>query len=97
MNMPGLDLPSLRPWLPDAGDHLSANLIEGGKSNLTYEVTDGVESWIVRRPPPGKVLATAHDMSREYRVMTALQPTPVPVPRTFALCEDPRCWVHPSM
>ena len=63
-------------------------MIAGGKSNLTYEVTDGQASWIVRRPPLGHVLATAHDMSREYRVITALQATDVPVPATYALCED---------
>ena len=87
MNPPGLDLARLRPWLPGAGDHLSASLITGGKSNLTYDVTDGVQSWIVRRPPLGHVLPTAHDMAREFRVMAALQSTPVPVPRTFRLCE----------
>jgi aminoglycoside phosphotransferase (APT) family kinase protein len=63
-------------------------VIAGGKSNLTYEVTDGQASWIVRRPPLGHVLATAHDMSREHRVLTALHPTDVPVPATYALCED---------
>lgn len=68
---------------------LRARLVDGGRSNLTYEVTDGRGSWIVRRPPLGHVLATAHDMSREYRVMTALAGTAVPVPRTYALCEDP--------
>lgn len=89
---PGLDLDRLGIWWPDyvaplQGD-LRATLIAGGKSNLTYEVTDGTGVWIVRRPPLGHVLATAHDMSREHRVMTALRPTPVPVPETFALCED---------
>lgn len=67
---------------------LSATLIAGGRSNLTYIVSDGVDSWVVRRPPLGHVLATAHDMAREYRVITALGPTPVPVPRTYVLCED---------
>jgi aminoglycoside phosphotransferase (APT) family kinase protein len=92
VSLPGLDLDRLGAWWPQhvgtpAGE-LSAVLIAGGKSNLTYEVTDGVSSWIVRRPPLGHVLATAHDMAREHRVMTALRPTPVPVPETFALCED---------
>jgi aminoglycoside phosphotransferase (APT) family kinase protein len=89
---PGLDRERLGAWLPSAvpgaGSELTATLIAGGNSNLTYEVTDGAGTWIVRRPPLGHVLATAHDMAREYRVMTALQPTDVPVPRTFALCED---------
>lgn len=92
MTTPGLDLVRLAIWWPDyvgplEGD-LRASLIAGGKSNLTYEVTDGVGTWIVRRPPLGHVLATAHDMAREYRVLTALRPTAVPVPETFALCED---------
>ncbi|GHE88685.1 acyl-CoA dehydrogenase [Amycolatopsis deserti] len=91
-NPAGLDLRRLRQWLPTAvpgaGGELSAKLIAGGKSNLTYEVTDGTSTWIVRRPPIGHVLATAHDMAREYRVMAALQDTDVPVPRTHALCED---------
>jgi aminoglycoside phosphotransferase (APT) family kinase protein len=90
MNLPGLDTDRLHPWLPGASGELSAGLIAGGKSNLTYEVTDGTGTWIVRRPPLGHVLATAHDMTREYRVMTALQPTSVPVPKTIALCEDPQ-------
>jgi aminoglycoside phosphotransferase (APT) family kinase protein len=88
----GLDLGRLAAWLPDAvpgaGTDLSARLIVGGKSNLTYELTDGREWWILRRPPLGHVLATAHDMAREYRVMSALQDTDVPVPRTYAFCGD---------
>ncbi|MEU6642641.1 phosphotransferase family protein [Saccharomonospora sp. NPDC046836] len=91
-DLPGLELARLGAWLqgnlPGAGSDLSAELIAGGKSNLTYEVTDGASTWIVRRPPLGHVLATAHDMRREFRVMSALQDTPVPVPRTYALCED---------
>ncbi|HET7533163.1 MAG TPA: phosphotransferase family protein, partial [Nocardioidaceae bacterium] len=67
---------------------LTGSLVAGGKSNLTYIVGDGPKEWVVRRPPLGHVLATAHDMTREHRVMTALRDTSVPVPRTFALCED---------
>lgn len=89
---PGLDLDKLGAWfaanVPGAGSSLIADLIAGGKSNLTYRVSDGTTAWIVRRPPLGHVLATAHDMGREYRVMDALQPTAVPVPRTHALCTD---------
>ncbi|MEX0428102.1 phosphotransferase family protein [Nocardioides sp. DS6] len=95
-SLPGLDLARLHPWLVEhlpevraaspAG--LTARHIAGGKSNLTYEVGDGTGTWIVRRPPLGHVLATAHDMAREYTVMTALRDTAVPVPRTFALCRD---------
>lgn len=90
---PGLDLAALRRWLDDAAPglldgELSAQVVAGGKSNLTYRVTDGTTRVVVRRPPLGHVLATAHDMGREYRVMTALAPTPVPVPRTYAQCTD---------
>jgi aminoglycoside phosphotransferase (APT) family kinase protein len=93
-DVPGLDLAAFRGWY-DAqrpgeiqGD-LSARLVAGGKSNLTYEVTDGAAWWIVRRPPLGHVQATAHDMGREYTAMTALAPTAVPVPATYAHCPDP--------
>jgi aminoglycoside phosphotransferase (APT) family kinase protein len=91
---PGLDLRRFaeffehaRPGSIDAP--LAADVIAGGKSNITYEVTDGLHTWIVRRPPLGQLLATAHDMAREYRVITALRPTSVPVPETLAMCSDP--------
>ncbi|MFE9249231.1 phosphotransferase family protein [Streptomyces sp. NPDC007088] len=90
---PGLDPVRLREHLDRerpglVSGPLSARLIEGGRSNLTYAVTDGTGRWVVRRPPLGHVLATAHDMHREHRVMTALADTAVPVPRTLLLCED---------
>jgi aminoglycoside phosphotransferase (APT) family kinase protein len=66
--------------VPDVGP-LRASLLSGGRSNLTYTITDGGQRWVLRRPPLGHVLATAHDMGREYRVMRALAPTAVPVPR----------------
>ena len=62
-------------------------LISGGKSNLTYRVACDAGEVILRRPPLGHILPTAHDMGREYRVMTALANTGVPVPRTFHLGE----------
>jgi aminoglycoside phosphotransferase (APT) family kinase protein len=92
---PGLDLGALRKYLdaehPGFADgRLSAEVIAGGKSNLTYFVgTDDGRSWVLRRPPLGHVLATAHDMAREYRVMSGLGPTAVPVPETHFLCSDP--------
>ena len=92
-DLPGLDLDAFRRWYDAerageiAGD-LHAELIAGGKSNLTYQVTDGTSRWIVRRPPLGHVQATAHDMGREFTVMSALADTDVPVPRTFAHCTD---------
>jgi aminoglycoside phosphotransferase (APT) family kinase protein len=93
-DLPGLDLARFTTWFDDAcpgeiGGLLDGRLIAGGRSNLTYEVSDGTKSWVVRRPPLGHVLATAHDMGREYRVITALRDTSVPVPLTYALCADP--------
>jgi aminoglycoside phosphotransferase (APT) family kinase protein len=89
---PGIDLGRLADWfataVPTGGRLLSARLIAGGKSNLTYELSSGAGTWVLRRPPLGHVLATAHDMAREYRVMSALVPTGVPVPVTYALCRD---------
>ncbi|MEU6531880.1 phosphotransferase family protein [Streptomyces sp. NPDC046928] len=90
---PGLDLDRLRGLLERelpglAQGPLTGRLIEGGRSNLTYTVSDGTSRWVVRRPPLGHVLATAHDMRREHRVISALHPTSVPVPRPLLLCED---------
>lgn len=90
----GLDLDRLRAFLETecpglVTGALSAEVIPGGKSNITYRVSDGVGRWVVRRPPLGHVLATAHDMVREHRVISALSPTSVPVPATLALCADP--------
>lgn len=92
--IPGLDLAAFRRWYDAqrpgeiAGD-LRARVIAGGRSNLTYEVTDGDSWWVVRRPPLGHVQATAHDMGREHTAMTALRDTDVPVPTTYAHCGDP--------
>jgi aminoglycoside phosphotransferase (APT) family kinase protein len=68
---------------------LTGEVVEGGRSNLTYVVEDGTSRWVVRRPPLGHVLPTAHDMKREYRVITGLHGTAVPVPETVLLTEDP--------
>ena len=62
-------------------------LISGGKSNLTYRIASDAGEVILRRPPLGHILPTAHDMVREHRVLTALEPTPVPVPRILHLGE----------
>ncbi|MFI9807033.1 phosphotransferase family protein [Streptomyces sp. NPDC052301] len=90
---PGLDLDRLRALLDRerpglVNGPLTGRLIEGGRSNLTYALSDGTSKWVVRRPPLGHVLATAHDMKREHRVISALHPTDVPVPRPVLLWED---------
>jgi aminoglycoside phosphotransferase (APT) family kinase protein len=89
----GVDLTRLRAFFTAHvhGAHdapLHATLISGGRSNLTYLVGDGEHDWVLRRPPLGHVLPTAHDMAREFRVITALASSPVPVPRALAFCDD---------
>lgn len=89
----GLDTDALRTWLDREAPGLlpgalDARLITGGKSNLTYVVSNGSLEVVVRRPPLGHVLATAHDMGREYRAMAALAGSAVPVPTMYAHCED---------
>jgi aminoglycoside phosphotransferase (APT) family kinase protein len=91
--LPGLDLARVGTWLEANVDGVTgpfdAELIGGGRSNLTYTVTAGDgRRLVVRRPPLGHVLATAHDMGREHRIITALGPTAVPVPATRGLCTD---------
>ncbi|WP_222432176.1 phosphotransferase family protein [Leekyejoonella antrihumi] len=92
-DLPGLDLGALQGFMDRAAPGvldgpLTGEVITGGKSNLTYIVTDGAAQVVVRRPPLGHVLATAHDMGREHRVMDALADTAVPVPRMLAYCTD---------
>ncbi|KZS59060.1 acyl-CoA dehydrogenase [Mycobacterium kansasii] len=88
----GLDLAALDGYLRSLGverdGELRGELISGGRSNLTFRVYDDATSWLVRRPPLHGLTPSAHDMAREYRVVAALQDTPVPVARTLALCED---------
>jgi aminoglycoside phosphotransferase (APT) family kinase protein len=90
--IPGLDLSRLRTYLNANAPHLSgeltAELVTGGRSNLTYFVQAGSLQYVLRRPPLGHVLTTAHDMAREYRVITALAKSEVPVPDSLLLCED---------
>ncbi|MDO3700397.1 phosphotransferase family protein [Micromonospora sp. C28SCA-DRY-2] len=90
----GLDLDRLAGYLAEhrpelATGPLRARLIAGGKSNLTYLLRAGEREVVLRRPPLGHVLATAHDMGREFRVISALAPTDVPVPAALLHCPDP--------
>src|SRR3954470_17001235 len=91
--LPGVDLPALTRWLDEERPglrqgELTGKVIAGGKSNLTYRITDGTTTWALRRPPLAHVLPTAHDMVREFRVISALAGTTVPVAPAVALCED---------
>jgi len=90
---PGVDLARLASWfdtqLPNTRNgNLTAELIVGGRSNLTYRLSDDNQAWALRRPPLGHVLPTAHDMTREFTVISALHGSEVPVPQPIALCED---------
>ncbi|MEE2032083.1 phosphotransferase family protein [Rhodococcus chondri] len=88
----GLDLLALQRFLTDSGvsidGELRAELISGGKSNLTYGILDNSSHWVLRRPPTAGLTPSAHDVAREYRITSALQDSGVPVARTVALCED---------
>ena len=91
---PRIDIERVSTWLVKEVDGveppLHFELIAGGHSNLTFKATDAAgRRLVVRRPPLGHVLATAHDMSREHRIVSAVGPTAVPVAPTLGLCEDP--------
>ena len=74
--------------LDDLGELRGVQLIAGGRSNLTYRLDLDGGQIVLRRPPLGHVLPTAHDMNREYRVLSALSGTAVPVPQPLANCQD---------
>ena len=90
--VPGIDGPKLARWLSAngiaSGDLTDVELIAGGRSNLTYRLDLDSSRLVLRRPPLGHVLPTAHDMSREFRVLTALHGTDIPVPTPVAICAD---------
>jgi aminoglycoside phosphotransferase (APT) family kinase protein len=90
----GIDQPRVDAWIathvPGSAPPFTYELIVGGGSNLTFRVVDAQgRQWALRRPPIGPLLATAHDMGREVRIMTALASSPVAVPACAAYCEDP--------
>ena len=91
--LPGVDLARLTAWLDDEqpglrSGELRGAVVSGGKSNLTYRISDDTNTWALRRPPLAHVLPTAHDMVREFRVVNALASTDVAVPTAIALCRD---------
>jgi aminoglycoside phosphotransferase (APT) family kinase protein len=92
--VPGIDLEGVTAWfrehVPGARPPLEVGQLPGGRSNLTYRVTDAAgNDWVLRRPPLRGVLPSAHDMGREHTVISALAGTPVPVPAAVGLCWDP--------
>ena len=82
----------LQPWIDgnvkNAGKIKSIEQFKGGQSNPTYKIITESKSLVLRRKPPGKLLPSAHAVDREYKVITALYETDVPVPKTYGLCED---------
>jgi aminoglycoside phosphotransferase (APT) family kinase protein len=78
----------LREKLPAQDGELTAEKHQAGFSNETFYVSWGPEQWVLRRPPRGDILPTAHDMLREYRVLSGLAATGVRVPRPVVACED---------
>jgi aminoglycoside phosphotransferase (APT) family kinase protein len=85
----GLDIPALDRFfarhVPGFAGGLTAELLQGGRSNLTFVLTDGTRRWVLRRPPLGGLTPSAHDMGREYQVVAALAGSGVPVARAVAL------------
>ncbi len=71
-----------------SGGSLQVEQFKGGQSNPTFLLRADKKSYVLRRKPPGKLLPSAHAVDREYRVITALAATDVPVARTHALCTD---------
>jgi aminoglycoside phosphotransferase (APT) family kinase protein len=89
----GIDVEPVVSWLRQHLEWLAPPLtwtkLAGGHSNLTYRVTDaGGNTFVLRRPPLGELLPSAHDMRREFTIMSALWPTLVPVPEPVAFCDD---------
>ncbi len=88
-----LDLDTLVPYLDEQiegfnGDDLEVRQFPGGHSNLTYLLVSNSQEYVLRRPPMGLEIATAHDMGREYRILSALQGAYPAIPRTYVFCED---------
>jgi aminoglycoside phosphotransferase (APT) family kinase protein len=91
----GIDVAPVTAWLaerlPELEPPLSFERVGEGQSNLTYRVDDVAgRSVVLRRPPLGEILASAHDMAREHRILSSLSAAGGRVPRTFAFCEDTR-------
>lgn len=90
--MQGINTQAVTDWISQRRGvvaPLDFELILGGHSNLTYKVKDSAgATWVLRRPPLGNVIQSAHDMGREFKIMNALQNTDIPVPKLVGFCED---------
>src|SRR5262245_5613785 len=78
----------LGPRLPLSAGPLTIEQFPHGHSNLTYLLRAGDEEWVLRRPPFGNQVKSAHDMGREYRVLSKLWKVYPPAPRPYLYCED---------
>ena len=92
-DVPGIEIDNVTDWLEanvvGAVGPFTFDVIAGGHSNLTYRVSgSGTTDLVLRRPPLGHVLASAHDMGREHRILSGLQGSAVPVPPVRGFCED---------
>jgi aminoglycoside phosphotransferase (APT) family kinase protein len=92
-NLSGIEREAVEAWLgrhvPSLAPPFAFELVAGGRSNLTFAVTDAHgRRFVLRRPPLGNVLQSAHDMGREHRIISALAPTTVPVPSPLGFCDD---------
>ena len=93
---PGIDITAFGAWLALAhpelagagGAELTATRLAGGLSNLTYRIDGAARPFVMRRPPLGHVLSTAHDMHREFTIISALAGSAVPVPTALAYLDD---------
>ncbi|KAA0022425.1 phosphotransferase family protein [Antrihabitans cavernicola] len=102
MGSAGIDESAVEAWVADLGigatGPLTFKRIGNGQSNLTNLITDaGGAKWVLRRPPLGTLLASAHDVVREHRILSALQGSAVPVPKVLGLTEDPAITDAPLM
>ncbi|MEP5566318.1 MAG: phosphotransferase [Halioglobus sp.] len=92
MSTQDLDTSTLGEYLaahiPGFRGPISTEKFAGGQSNPTFKLSAGGTSYVLRRKPPGELLKSAHAVDREFRVISALKDTDVPVPNTFVLCED---------
>jgi aminoglycoside phosphotransferase (APT) family kinase protein len=89
---PGINYATLLPWFNEnvaKVESMKATVVGHGRSNITYriEAEDG-RVWVLRRPPLSHVQASAHDMGREFRILSAMEPTGFPAPKPYALCSD---------
>ncbi|MEM7079360.1 MAG: phosphotransferase family protein [Pseudomonadota bacterium] len=90
----GYQVDAVEAWISEHVDGLTPPFewtrLEGGHSNLTYRLDDQIgQTAVIRRPPQGELLPKAHDMSREWALISSLGPTEVPVPAAYGFCEDP--------